>query len=208
MAPVTAISVPSSPKSLQRTVDGCGRGWCCGGSLSGISDRISANVCRLADDLRADLDQLFAQAGQRPRLRRLRHRQRPHEVAEVIRGRMELEADGVGGEGADLGPAAQNFAEGGKRPVVLGSPRIWQAVSWRGPLCGGHSCSSLVFCFLVGGLGSRFQRGLRASASIMERRPSAELRIQLIRHSLAFSPVTTCSPKGGSPLTRSHRGSR
>jgi hypothetical protein len=47
------------------------------------------------------------------------------------------------------------------------------------------------------------QRGLRASASIMESRPSAELRITLIRHSLALSPVTTCSPKGGSPSVSS-----
>ena len=54
----------------------------------------------MADDLGADLDQLLAQAGQRPRLRGLRHRQRPHEVAEIISQRVELEADGVGSEGA------------------------------------------------------------------------------------------------------------
>ena len=35
---------------------------------------------------------------------------------------------------------------------------------------------------------SVIQAGLRASASIMESRPSVRLRIQLIRHSLAFSP--------------------
>ena len=38
----------------------------------------------MADDLRAHLDLLLAQAGQRPRLRRLRHRKRAHEVAEVV----------------------------------------------------------------------------------------------------------------------------
>src|SRR4051812_8843036 len=47
-----------------------------------------------------DLDQLFAQAGQRPWLRRLWHRQRAHEVAEIIREGMELETHGIGGEGA------------------------------------------------------------------------------------------------------------
>jgi hypothetical protein len=54
----------------------------------------------VADDLGADFDQLLAQAGQRPRLRRLRHRQRPHEIAEIVGQRVELEADGFGGEGA------------------------------------------------------------------------------------------------------------
>src|SRR5437870_12206949 len=79
-----------------------------------MSDKISANilprhrdlghlerdVATVADNLGADLDQLLAQAGQRPRLRGLRHRQRPHEVAEIISQRVELEADGVGSEGA------------------------------------------------------------------------------------------------------------
>jgi hypothetical protein len=46
------------------------------------------------------LDQLIAQAGQRPRLGRLRHRQRPHEVAQVIGQGMKLKANRVGGEGA------------------------------------------------------------------------------------------------------------
>jgi hypothetical protein len=50
--------------------------------------------------LGADLDQLFAQARQRPRLRRPRHPQRPHEVAAIVGEDMELEADGVGGESA------------------------------------------------------------------------------------------------------------
>ena len=54
----------------------------------------------MTDDLRADLDQLLARAGQRPRLRRPGHRQRPHEVGEVVGQRMELETHGVGGEGA------------------------------------------------------------------------------------------------------------
>jgi len=37
---------------------------------------------------------------QRPRLRRLRHRQRPHEVAKVVRQGAKLKANSFGGEGA------------------------------------------------------------------------------------------------------------
>ena len=61
---------------------------------------LERDVATVADDLGADLDQLLAQAGQRPRLRRLRHRQRPHEIAKIVGQRVELEADGVGSEGA------------------------------------------------------------------------------------------------------------
>ena len=53
----------------------------------------------MADDLRADLDQLLAQTGQRPRLRGLRHRQRAHKVADVVGQYMELKTYSVGGEG-------------------------------------------------------------------------------------------------------------
>src|SRR5262249_13957804 len=59
-----------------------------------------SDVAAMADDLRADLDLLLAQAGHRPRLRCLGHRQRSHEVAKVIRKRVELETHGVGGQGA------------------------------------------------------------------------------------------------------------
>ena len=38
----------------------------------------------VAEEIGTDLDQLLAQAGERPRLRRLGHRQRPHEIAEVV----------------------------------------------------------------------------------------------------------------------------
>jgi hypothetical protein len=58
----------------------------------------------VADDLGADLDQLLAQAGQRLRLRCFRHRQRAHEVAKVVGGRVKLKADGVGGESAARQP--------------------------------------------------------------------------------------------------------
>ena len=58
----------------------------------------------MADDLRADLYQLLAQAGQRPRLGRLRHRQCAHEIAEVVRQGMKLKAHRVGREGAARQP--------------------------------------------------------------------------------------------------------
>jgi hypothetical protein len=57
----------------------------------------------MADDLRADLDQLLAQAGQGPWFHPLGHRQRPHEIAQLVGQGMELKADSFGGEG----PAGQ-----------------------------------------------------------------------------------------------------
>jgi hypothetical protein len=83
-----------------------------GGARSrAISNRMSWNICRgtatsaicenhipaMADDLCADPDQLLAQTGQRPWLRRLR--QRPHEIAKVVRQGMKLQANRIGGEG-------------------------------------------------------------------------------------------------------------
>ena len=61
---------------------------------------LKCDVTAMAHDLGADLDQLLAQAGQRPRLCRLGHRQRPHEIAEVVREGMELETNRVGGKGS------------------------------------------------------------------------------------------------------------
>ncbi len=52
----------------------------------------------MANDLRADLDQLLLEARQRPALDRFGRRQRAQEVAEIIGEGMELKADGVGGE--------------------------------------------------------------------------------------------------------------
>jgi hypothetical protein len=51
----------------------------------------------MVDDLRADLDQLLAQAGQRPRLRHPRHRQRPY--AKMVDEGVDLKTHSVGGEG-------------------------------------------------------------------------------------------------------------
>ncbi len=45
---------------------------------------MEGDVAAMADDLRADLDQLLAPASQRPRLRRLAQRQRPHEIPQVV----------------------------------------------------------------------------------------------------------------------------
>ena len=62
------------------------------------------NIAAMADDLGAELDQLLLEAGQRPRLHRLGHGQRAHEIAQIVGQRMELEADGVDGEGAARQP--------------------------------------------------------------------------------------------------------
>src|SRR5947208_3307671 len=54
----------------------------------------------MADDLRADFDQLLPEAGQRPRLCCLWHRQCAHEITQIVGKRVELKANGIGGEGA------------------------------------------------------------------------------------------------------------
>jgi hypothetical protein len=69
----------------------CKRGRCpqpqdVGEQLSRHRDlgHLERNVAVRAHHLRADLDQLLTQAGQRPWLRRLGCRQRPHEIAQVV----------------------------------------------------------------------------------------------------------------------------
>jgi hypothetical protein len=57
---------------------------------------LERELAAVADDLGADLDELLAQAGQRPRLCRRGYRQRPHEVAKIAGQRMKLKADCVG----------------------------------------------------------------------------------------------------------------
>ena len=59
---------------------------------------LERDVAPVAHNLGADLDQVLPQTGQRPGLRRLGHRQRAHEVAEVISQRMQLETHGIGGD--------------------------------------------------------------------------------------------------------------
>ena len=60
---------------------------------------LKRDITPVANDLRGDLDQLLAQAAQGPQLRRLRHRQRPHEIPKIIGQHMKLVTHGVGGEG-------------------------------------------------------------------------------------------------------------
>jgi hypothetical protein len=60
---------------------------------------LEREIAAVAGDLGADLDELLAQAGQRPRLSRRGYRQCPHEVAKIVGQRMKLKADCVGGEG-------------------------------------------------------------------------------------------------------------
>src|ERR1700731_2459766 len=59
---------------------------------------LECNVATRADDLRADLDQLLLQAGQRPILDRLRRRQRAQEIAEIVGQRVKLKSNSVGRE--------------------------------------------------------------------------------------------------------------
>ena len=59
---------------------------------------LEGDIAAVADDLRADLDQLLLQAGQRPVLDRLGRRQGAQEVAEIVGERVKLEPDGVGRE--------------------------------------------------------------------------------------------------------------
>ena len=61
---------------------------------------LKRDIAAMAHDLRADLDQLFLQARQRPILDRLRRRQRAQKITEIVGQRMKLKADRVGGERA------------------------------------------------------------------------------------------------------------
>ena len=67
-------------------------------SRNGDLGHLEGDIAAVADDLRADLDQLFLQARQRPVFDRLGRRQRAQEVAEIVGEGMKLEPDGVGGE--------------------------------------------------------------------------------------------------------------
>ena len=53
----------------------------------------------MADDLGADLDQLFSDAGRATKVLRTWASLGPHEVAEVVGQHMEVGGDGVGGLG-------------------------------------------------------------------------------------------------------------
>ena len=57
---------------------------------NGDFGHLKRDIAAMADDLRADLDQLFLQARQRPLLDRLRRRQRAQKIAEIVGQRMKL----------------------------------------------------------------------------------------------------------------------
>ena len=59
---------------------------------------LKRDITTVAHDLRADLDQLFLQARQRPIPDRLRRRQCAQKIAEIVGERMKLETNRVGGE--------------------------------------------------------------------------------------------------------------
>ena len=61
----------------------------------GHLDHLEGDVAAVAHDLRADLDQLFLQARQRPVLDRFRRRQRAQEVAEIVGERMKLQGNAI-----------------------------------------------------------------------------------------------------------------
>jgi hypothetical protein len=67
-------------------------------SRDGDLGHLEGDVAAMADDLRADFDELLFQGRHRPVLDRLRRRQGSQEVAEIIGERMKLKANRVGGE--------------------------------------------------------------------------------------------------------------
>src|SRR5215813_6169312 len=67
-------------------------------SWDGDLGHLEDNIAAVAHHLRADLDQLVLRARQRPVLDRLRRRQRPQEIAEIVGECMKLEPHRVGGE--------------------------------------------------------------------------------------------------------------
>ena len=64
----------------------------------------------MAHDLRADLDQLFLQARQRPILDRLWCRQPAQKITEIVGQRMKLKPDRIGGERAARQPCPSDRA--------------------------------------------------------------------------------------------------
>ena len=82
--------------AVPRSAAGCRRT----GFWNGDLGHLERDVAAVADDLRADLDQLFLQARQRPVLDRLGRRQRAQKIPEIVGEGMKLKPDGVGGEQA------------------------------------------------------------------------------------------------------------
>ena len=59
-------------------------------SWNGDLGHLECDIAPVANDLRADLDELLLQARQRPILDRLRRRQRAQKIAEIVGQRMKL----------------------------------------------------------------------------------------------------------------------
>ena len=82
---------------------------------------LKRDIATVAHDLRADLDQLFLQARERPVLDRLGRGEGAQEVAEIVGERMKLKPDGVGGERAAGKPRPSDRALALFDPLFAGS---------------------------------------------------------------------------------------
>jgi len=69
-------------------------------SQDGDLGHLECDVAAMADDFRADFDELPFQGRQRPVLDRVRRRQGSQEVTEIVSKRMKLKTNRVGGERA------------------------------------------------------------------------------------------------------------
>src|SRR2546430_1204021 len=91
----TSIRLPAAA-AVPRSAAGCRQTVFAGCDLG----HLECDVAAMADDLRANFDELLFQGRQRPVLDRVRRRQGSQEVAEIVSKRMKLKANHVGGERA------------------------------------------------------------------------------------------------------------
>ena len=68
------------------------------GARNGDLGHLEGNIAAVTDELRAGLDQLLLEVGQRPVLDRFRRCQCSQEVAKIVGERMKLKPNGVGRE--------------------------------------------------------------------------------------------------------------
>ena len=64
-------------------------------SRDGDLGKLECDIAPMAYDLRADLDELLSQCGQRPMFDRFGQGECPHEVAEIVGQGVKLKADGI-----------------------------------------------------------------------------------------------------------------
>src|SRR3954447_22786261 len=104
--PASARTSPPVPATSAPTGSSCWRGQCpqprdqqqdVREHLPRYRDfgKLECDVAVMADDLRADLDQLLLEAGQRPRLCCLWHRQCAHEITQIVGQGMKLKTHGI-----------------------------------------------------------------------------------------------------------------